>query len=284
MIQTLRQIKSRIRSIENTKKLTRAMEMISITKLRRTRKVLEPSVAYFLRVERILKNLTSRDDGLTHPLFRDDPEKEDVALLTVTSDTGLCSAYNHALIAEADAFCKEHGPSRVQVMALGRKGFTYFKKRGTLLSHAYVGHTGRFSEALVAKVLEDIMAMFLTGDCREVYAVYPHIASAARYNVVIDRILPLRFDDVEPVDYLTEPDRDAVIEALVPMYMRAKVRAILLHAFTAEHQARSIAMGEATQNAVELLEKLVLLRNKVRQANITKEMLEIISSTEALKG
>lgn len=285
MLQSLRHIKSRIRSIENTRKLTRAMEMISIAKLRRSDALFRSAQAYGARVEALVMRVIAGARQFNHPYFRQKPSEESLAVCVITSDTGMCSAYNNALIYTAEQFLKRYPSSRVTLMALGKKGFTYFRKKGYPVEHSYVGFNGRYSDELAAKLRTDMIKVFASGTAAQMYVVYARLKSASRYQPVAEKILPFSAVPGEAsVDYLFEPDRYSVLNALIPVYLESKMRAVLMQAFTAEHQARALAMGEATRNATDLLEALILQRNKVRQANITREIIEIISSAEALKG
>ena len=269
MALSLRQIKSRIRSIESTRKLTRAMEMIAISKLRRAERARGLAQAYHARVESLLMNILPQG-VFKHPFFKDSPDNSPIALCVVTSDTGFCSAYNHSLLYVAENFLRSHDPAKVTLVAVGKKGFSYFKKKGFKVPHAFVGLHGRYSEDVSSGILKTLSAQFISGEVSQVYAAYMQVKTAARYKAVVEKILGIERVRRQEAKYILEPGLNGVLEELIPEYLESRMRVILLHSFTAEHRARSIAMGEATQNATELLVELVLLRNKVRQANITR--------------
>lgn len=284
MIQSLRQIKRRIRSIENTKKLTRAMEMISVSKLKRSSRMLDSSKMYFSKIDSFLTHLSSGGLNAGHLLLEDRPDKKNIGFCVLTSDTGLCGSYNHNVIRTAESFLNKYQPENVKLATLGKKGFVYFKKKGYPVAHSYVGFNGRYSRELSAKLLSDLTAMFLSEEVSEVYVAYTRPETASRHKAVVEKLLNIDFAKAEEIEYIFEPERARILEELIPVYLSNKIMMIILSAFTSEHQARAISMGEATKNATELLEGLILSRNKIRQGNITREIIEIISSAEALKG
>ncbi|HNX81159.1 MAG TPA: ATP synthase F1 subunit gamma [Candidatus Omnitrophota bacterium] len=284
MAQSLRQIKSRIKSVENTRKLTRAMEMISVSKLKRTEKLLAAAAPYSDKLEKLMYDIlkTVQDTENTYLI----PHKKTgaVALLMVTSDTGLCGMYNHALLRLIDTFVTQRGIQAVHTVAVGKKGFLYCRKRGLTIQHSYLGFNGRFSNDLSLQALTELDRMYCDGIVDEVYIAYSRIETAARSKPVIERFLPIEPRPGKPIEYILETNLESIYQGIIPLYLANKLRSVLLHAFTSEHKARAISMGEATKNAVDLLESLILQRNKMRQASITKEILEIVSSAEALKG
>jgi len=284
MIQSLRQIKARIRSIENTRKLARAMEMISASKLKRSSRLLETSSAYSSRIESLLVNILSSAEGVVSPFLKAGTDKQAIGLCILTSDTGLCGNYNHSLIRAAENFLSRYPASKVRLVTLGRKGFTYFKKKGFPIARSYIGFNGRYSDDLCRRLLGDLTQMFLKAEAGEVYVAYMQSETASRQKAVIEKLLEIGYDKKEQKEYIFDSGRQRMLDELIPVYLCNKVTTLVLKAFTAEHQARAIAMGEATKNATDLLEGLVLLRNKVRQGNITREIIEVISSAEALKG
>ncbi len=295
MAQSLKSIKSRIRGIESTKKLTRAMEMISISKLKRAENILNKSRPYFLKINSFLNNILSNDIKAVHPLLEDRPDKQRVALCLVTSDTGLCGSYNHALLHTVEQFLSSYNPDNVRLVAFGKKGFSYFNKRGFNIPYSYIGLNGRYSAEAAEKIAKVLEGIFLSKEVNEVYIAYTLIGVNHKAGPVLEKLFNIEYkkggDECGSVSILSgveglifEPGIKRVLEELLPVYVFSKIRIALLNAFTAEHKARAAAMGEATKNARELLEGLVLLRNKIRQSNITKEIIEVISSAEALKG
>ncbi len=284
MAQSLKSIKSRIRGITSTKKLTRAMEMISVSKLKRAENMLDKSRPYFLKIDSFLNNILSNDIKAAHPLLEDRPDKQRVALCLVTSDTGLCGSYNHALLDTAEQFLSGYKPDNVRLVAFGKKGFSYFNKKGFSIPYSYVGLNGYYSPEVAKKVANNLEELFLSREVDEVYIAYTYIEANHRANPVLEKLFNIEYKKVIPVDYIFDSGMERVLEEFLPVYVFFKIRMAFLNAFTAEHKTRAVAMGEATKNARELLEGLILLRNKIRQSNITREIIEVISSAEALKG
>lgn len=283
MIQSLRQIKRRIRSIENTKKLTRAMEMISVSKLKRSSRLLETSSAYSSKIGSLLINILS-SGTVGSPFLEDQPGAKGIGLCVLSSDTGLCGTYNHSLIHAVEDFLAKYQQQEIKLVILGRKGFTHFKKKGFSIAHSYIGFNGRYSDELCRRLLNDLTQMFLSAEASQVYIAYMQPETSSRYKAVVEKLLKIDYAESSQKEYIFDPNRERILEELIPVYLYNRTAAILLSAFTSEHQARAVAMGEATKNATELLERLILLRNKVRQGNITREIIEVISSAEALKG
>jgi F-type H+-transporting ATPase subunit gamma len=284
MSQSLRQIKNRIRSIQNTEKLTRAMEMISISKLRSLQRNLLNSEEYCLKLEDILRHLTAAFPSARHPLLEERENKQKITLCLITSDTGLCGSYNYNLLRKAQDFIRQNQGREISLVTVGRKGFNYFKKEGLKISDAYIDLHGKYSSAAADKIAANLMDLFLSGKSGEVCMLYEYFETAARHDPVVEKILNVKSPGAEPVEYLTEPGAEDILGELVPLYIYSKVHLTMLSAFEAEHTSRVVAMKEATDNAHDLLEDLTLLRNKVRQANITREIIEVISSADAMKG
>lgn len=283
MAQSLRQLKSRIKGVESTRKLTRAMEMVSSSKLKRTQKLREAASRYFVHSRRLLVNIVSGRGDIIHPFFKAYPAQKKLGLVVVTSDTGLCGSYNISVLRFAEQFLKEYASEDVTLIVVGRKGISYFKRRGIVPFQTFSGYNGRFSDELCAQLVAMATDLFSSGKAREVYTVYAKMEGAARQKPVAEKFLPL-VSVGKPVEYIPESGEESVVAGLLPLYVESKMRLVLLEAFVSEHQTRVVAMGEATKNAVELFEKLVLMRNKLRQASITKDILEVVSSAEALKG
>ena len=284
MAESLKRIRTRIRSVESVGKLTRAMEMISVSKLRSLQKELYTSQEYFLRAEKLLDNLLASFHEVSHPLLAARGSRQKILVCPVTSDTGLCGSYNNMIIHTAEEFIRQNSSKDMSLAPVGRKGFNHFKKAAIPIVDSYSELYGRYSRAASDKITKDLIGMFLSGKADEVYVVYAKHGSDSRYRPVVEKLLNVESHGGTRVDYLLEPDIQGILDALIPLYISSKVKNILLNAFTAEHSTRVMAMNEATKNAEELLEDLVLLRNKMRQASITTEIIEVISSVEALKG
>jgi F-type H+-transporting ATPase subunit gamma len=283
MIQSLRQIKNRIRSIDNVKKVTYAMEMISIAKLRPIQSQLANFKQYLSKTQSLLNNLLACRKGITNPFVEEREGKQKIALCLITSDTGLCGSYNNNIIRVAENFINKYGREKIELIAAGKKGLNYFKRRGVNIANSFIELHGRYSEVLGKNILGTLTGIFLSKKVNEVYIAYTHFESAARHIPRIEKFLNISSTGTSEIEYIFEPDINTIIEELIPSYLSNKMKLILLEAFGCEHSSRTIAMGESTENAKELLEKMIVLRNKVRQANITKDLLEISSAAEVLR-
>ncbi len=284
MLQSIKQIKNRIRSIENTKKVTGAMQMISLAKLNRIENELFALRPYALRLENLMYNLTCLSQKPISEYFNARPGNPDIALCLITSDSGLCGMYNHNIIRLAEEFLQKNQNKRVKLIVVGQKGLSYFRPKGLEIHNSYIGLNAKFSQNSCDKITAELSQLFLSGQVGAVYLVYTYFKNFIFQKPVFQRLLSIEPRKVKPVEYITEPDLKSIFADLVPQYLTIKMRLVFLEAFTCEHAARILSMKTATDNARELLEGLVLLRNKVRQASITQDILEITSSAEALRG
>jgi len=262
------------------------MEMISVTKLNRVNKIITGFKPYFQRLEGIFNDLAGAYPGLKHPFF----EKKDnpgVCLCVITSDSGLCGLYNANILRFAEEQIARIGLDKVKLVVCGRKGFNYFKKKQLRILNSYIGLNGRYSEDAVDRISEYLADVFLKGDCGQVYVAYTHREKIVLHKNSLVKVLEIDLPKQEGAyekRYILEPGGEILLSGLIPQYIRLKMRLLFMEAFASEHASRAVAMKAATDNAGELSQNLILLRNKVRQASITQDIMEIISSAEALKG
>jgi len=284
MIQSLKQIKNRIRGIENTQKVTSAMQMISVAKLNRIEKILYTFRPYFLSLETFMNDLVNSSSVPQSPFFEAREGKQDICLCLVTSDGGLCGSYNNNIIRLAGEFIEKKGKEAIKLVCIGKKGFNFFKKRGLDIVNSYIGFNGRYSEKIVDEITSALIDIYLSGKAGEVHIAYTQFETALIHKPAVAKFLNIEPSLGKKIEYIFEPNAERILEELLPKYIQIKMRLMFLGAFCAEHSARTVAMKTATDNANELLRGMILLKNKVRQADITEEMMEIISSSEALKG
>lgn len=284
MIQSLKTIKNRIRSIENTKKVTSAMELVSVAKLNRVEKSLLNLRPYVAGLGNIMHNLISSSPKSRHAFLEEKDAGGKICLCLITSDSGLCGVYNNNIIRLSEEFIRERGKDKVSLVCIGRKGFNYFSKQGIGIIRSYLGANGRYSDNLCRQVNERLINLFVSGEAAQVHIAYTHFKTALVHKPTVDKFLNLEKAPQAKRDYILEPGINTILDWLIPKYLYMKLKMVILESFTAEHSARTIAMKSATDNARDLLEGLVMLRNKTRQANITQEIMEIISSSEALKS
>ena len=284
MTGSLKEIKNRIRSIQSTQKITHAMEMVSIAKLRAVENRLPASRNYFLKIDGLLKDLLGDGFLLKNPLAQERAIKKTIALCVFTSELGLCGVYNDTIIRVAENFINREGRERVLLVAVGRKGFNHFKLRGFNIREKFLELNGRYSKTASSEILQFLTTLFLNKEADEVYVAYAHFETLSKNSPAIEKILNITPVEVKKEkDFILEPDINGILDELIPLYLSEKIKSIMLNSFASEHSVRMMAMGEATKNADDLLDELFLSRNKLRQANITKEILEIVSSAEALR-
>ncbi len=284
MSQSIKQIKNRIRSVENSKKVTSAMQMISVAKLNRMENKLFSLRPYALRLESLMHNLAAVSQALPLEYFKNNIAQDDTVLCVVTSDSGLCGVYNQNIIRAAEDFIKIRGIDKVKLVLIGQKALSYFRSRPAKIINSYVGLNAKFSPEACAKITAELSGLFLSGKAGSVYLVYTYFENSITHRPSLERLLSIEPKEMKPIEYIAEPDLKSILADLIPRYLSVKLQLVLLEAFTSEHAARTISMKTATDNAKELLGGLVLLRNKLRQAGITQDILEITSSAEALRG
>ncbi len=284
----LRALKNRIRGVENTQKITKAMEMVAASKLKRFQRLREQTAPYVASIEGVLNRLLQTDVPLQHPLLEIREEKE-TALLVITSDTGLCGSYNQSLVAEARRFLRPDYITPL-LIGVGKNGINALSRTGLVWYKTFADTKTAQIESVITEATSLIEMLFTEKKVDAIYAVYTHFTGRSVYKAVTEKILPFRLEvkaassGETAAPYIMEPSREALFTRLVPLVFAVKIRMIFLESMIAEHMARMNAMHQATENAKELIETLVLLRNKIRQAAITKELIEIVSGSKALKN
>jgi len=283
-MRSLGQIKNRLRSISNTQKVTSALEMISVSKLHRVDNILFALRPYLSGMESMLNDLINSGGKISHSFIGAKTESVKLGLCVITSDSGLCGMYNSNIIRLADEFIHNYGKEKIKLILIGKKGFNYFKRGGINILNTYMGLNGRYSAKVCDEITKYLTGIYLSHEVDEIRVAHTHYKTALIHKPVINKFLNIEIGDAGQEEYIYEKSKERVLEELIPKYLSLKMRQFILDAFTSEHSARTVAMKTATDNADELLRILTLLRNKVRQANITQDIMEIIASAEALKG
>jgi len=289
---SFRQIRRRIRSIQNTKQIMRAMQLVSGSKFKRAQSRLMQSRVVLEFLDGLLQRVLAASPDLQHPLTTHN-EQAPSALLVVTSDTGLAGSYNTNLIQLAEAELRRDSARRTELNFLGKKGSRYFSKRGYAAKEAWLGLAGRPDIKRIDEIGQQALGRFLSGQIGSVKLLYARFVSPMVSKPTVRQWLPIQLertngptgDEANRLadEYIFEPSAQAVFEDLLPRWAMATFRCAILEAFTSEHGARMIAMKNATDNAEELVGTLTLQRNKLRQTTITKELSEIVGTAEALK-
>ncbi len=281
---TLADIRRRIRSVQNTQQITKAMEMVSAAKLRRAQSRLEAARPYGRKMKEMLENLAAAAAELDHPLF----EKRAVArraLVVVTSDKGLAGSYNANVIRRAEAHMKSEEGERTVLITIGRKGGDYFRRRNYPILRHYQEIGDPVDMPKAQAMSREIVGFFLNGEVDEIHLLGTRFISAVSRSLTQETFLPIEppAGKAELQNPIFEPDAEHIFAALLPRYVANRMLMALLEASASEHGSRMVAMGSASSNAVEMIDKLTLVRNRVRQAAITKEIAEIVGGAEALK-
>jgi F-type H+-transporting ATPase subunit gamma len=278
-------IRRRIRSVKNTQQITKAMKMVSAAKLRRAQDRVIASRPYGALLRKVLANVAAAaqgDEGAgKNPLLAVRPEQR-ILLILVTSDKGLAAAFNSNLIKGATRFLAEHPGASVRMELVGRKGRDFFKKRGATVSGEHIGVAGKAVYADIAAIAKKAIELYCNDEIDAVYLLYNEFKSVVSQNMILTRVLPVEVPPQSaPVDYLYEQAPAEMLEALLPRYVEVEVFRSVLESGAAEHAARMTAMEAATSNAGEMIDKLTLYMNRVRQASITKEIIEVVSGAAA---
>jgi F-type H+-transporting ATPase subunit gamma len=284
---TLKVIRKRITSIRNTQQITKAMKMVSAAKLRRAREATLLARPYADKINDILNNLSARVSRAAHPLLATREEKR-IQLVLVTSDRGLCGGYNANLVRAAEAFIRNNGGGKEILLALvGRKGADYYRRRRGETGERYLNFLSSPAEELAAVIAEKLISRFVDGETDAVYLIYSHFRSALSQVPTLEKILPVALSEAKETEqlteYLYEPGAEELLSSLLPKITEIKIQRALLEATASEHGARMTAMDSATTNASKMMGSLTLQMNRARQASITRELMEIVGTAEALK-
>jgi F-type H+-transporting ATPase subunit gamma len=289
-------IRRRIKSVKNTQQITKAMKMVSAAKLRRAQERVVTARPFANKMTEVLGELTERtDEDFHHPLLDLRGDQRYLVVL-ITADKGLCGAFNTNLTKAAQAFMRENSDKTIELMAIGRKGRDFFRNRHAAIASEYLGLTGKgrieFSEAL--EVAQSIIRLYTEDkEIDKVFLIYNEFKSVLSQRVVLEQLLPAsRAKEDEPeaksqqaetlVDYVYEQPPAQMFGTLLPKLVETQIFRALLESVASEQGARMTAMDSASKNASELIDSLTLNMNRVRQAAITNEIIEVVSGAAAL--
>ena len=297
----VRDYRTRIRSVKSTQQITRAMKMVAAAKLRRAQDRILAARPYARKMLEVLSSLAARANPEKHPLLVRRPE-EKVLLVVVAADKGLCGSFNTNIVNRAravlDDLAASSGPAAgtIQVDIIGRKARDWFRRRQYPVRRVQVDLFRDVTLEDARGIATDLIERFSSGEVDAVSLVYNEFKSVIQQRVVVEPLLPIprgtfgpgafeAADAAAPAleDYIYEPDQEALFAALLPKHVMIQVHRVLLESAAAEHGARMTAMENATRNAGEMIDSLTLQMNKIRQASITKEILEVVSGAEALR-
>jgi len=295
-------LKRRIKSVQSTKKITRAMELIAASRIVRAQARVHAAVPYSDTITEVVRDLAAGGAGGDSPFLNARPEMRKVAHIVVTADRGLCGGYNSSVIRAAEGSMREHAEAGLDygLILVGRKAESYFRFRGFRIDQVFSGFSDQPSYENAREIARAVEGPFLAGEYDLVELIYTRFVSAGRQEVVVRPVMPLDREilaggDARPASATTgedavspsyefEPSPDEILERLLPRYAEARVYAALLNAAASEHAARQRAMKAATDNAEDLIVTLTRGMNRARQDAITGEIMEIVGGAEALRS
>lgn len=283
---TLIDIRRRIRSVNNTLQITKAMKLVAAAKLRQSRERMLATRPFSARLTKVLTSLATRANPDDHPLLKVKGD-ENIELMVITGDKGLCGAFNSNLIKEALHFLDQRKNYNLSLHLVGKKGADFFRRKKYHVSKSYVNIFKNLRYEKAVEIGANTIQAYVEGNLDAVYIIYNEFKSALAQNVVVHRLLPLeRLPEATPeqtLDYIYEPDPVTIFDRILPRLLEFRIYQALLESYAAENAARMAAMDAATNNAKDMIGYLTLQRNKIRQAAITKEILEIVGGSEAIK-
>ena len=281
-------IRRRVRAVKSTQQITKAMKMVSSSKLRRAQERIMRSRPYAQEMLRVFNSLATRTDTARHVLLQEQHGQRPL-LIVITADRGLAGSFNANVIKGAAEFITAQPRDKGQEVALalvGRKGRDFFLRRGFDVRYEEVGLFQNVKWSHAQAIANTAIKEFLAPEIGPVYLVYNQFKSIMSQQVVIERLLPIARLEQEPstaaIDYLFEPAPELLLDTLLPFHVAVQVNRALLESSAAEHAARMTAMDSATRNAKDMVDRLTLYMNKVRQASITREIIEIVAGAQSV--
>ena len=288
----LKDIRRRVRSVKNMQQITKAMKMVSAARLRRAQDRVIAARPYSKVMTRVLRSLAKRAEGYSHPLL--DPRgDENYLYVLVTADKGLCGAFNGNIIKAASSFVREHADKSVRMIPVGRRGRDFFRRRNFEMPAEYVGVTAKQVTFASAQEIADAILTAWNDESLaidKVFLAFNEFHSVLSQRVVVEQLLPIgaldesRDDaasDESGVDYIYEQETDQIFRRLLPKFIETQIFHALLESVAGEHGARMTAMESASKNASDLISRLTLHANRVRQASITNEIIEVVSGAQS---
>ena len=287
----LREVRRRIRSVQSTMKITRAMELIATSRIMKAQQRVEQARPYSDRLTAAIADVASATTVLGHPLLDARPEPKAAGVFVVTSDRGLAGAYSANVLRRAEelfSLIRSEGKD-IKLFVAGRKGVSHYRFRQRPIERAWSGfsETPRYDDA--KEIADALIEQFTAGEVDEIHGVFTDFVSSLRQRPVARRFVPMVFEEAERAEpgpvpqYIFEPEPEGLLYALLPRYVETRVFAALLEAAASEHAARRRAMSAATENAEELIKVLTRVANQARQTEITTEIMEIVGGAEALR-
>jgi F-type H+-transporting ATPase subunit gamma len=285
----LKEIKRRIQSVKNTQQITKAMKLVAASKLRKAQNAILEARPYAIKMMDVLNHLAARCNSDLHPLL-DVRDGNRHLLLIITSDKGLCGGFNGSVIRRTAKYLEDNEKDENSLIIAGKKGNDIFRNRPVTITEDIIGWSKDFDYLKAQSIGENLAEMFSEKKIDKVSMVYNEFKSVMQQEVVVEQLLPVvpeklaHKENTFVVDYIYEPDEEAILDQLLKRYMTVEVYRAFLESTASEHGARMTAMDSASRNAGKMIGELTLTYNQARQAYITKELIEIVNGAEALKG
>ncbi|MEO6814962.1 MAG: ATP synthase F1 subunit gamma [Ginsengibacter sp.] len=289
----LKEVRNRIKSVQSTQQITKAMKMVSAAKLRRAQDAINQMRPYAKKLQEMLSNIVGNSEGDISMALAKERPVEKVLIIVITSDRGLCGGYNSNLIKLTkldikEKYATQFAKGNVEILPLGKKGYEHFVKNKYKVVDRFWGIFSDLNFESVAAAAKYAMEAFANGDVDAVDIIYSEFKNAGTQRFIAEPFLPVkkaeRKKGESKADFIFEPDKDVLIEELMPKILNTQLYKAMLDAHASEHGARMTAMDKATDNANELLKSLKISYNRARQAAITTELTEIVSGAAALQG
>jgi F-type H+-transporting ATPase subunit gamma len=284
-VATLRQLRTRVSSISNIQKVTNAMQMVAAAKMRRAQDAIMAARPYAQKLDEVLRQLTQSMESGQHPLLTERPV-ERLLVAVVTSDRGLCGAFNANICRVVQNELKDYADREVQVVAVGRKGRDFFSNRSYNVVQAHIDVFREMAFTQAADIAQDLTGRYVQGQVDRVLLIFSEFRSVSQQIPVVEQLLPVvpqaADADARSKDYLFEPSPERLLDSLVPRHVNFQIWRALLESNAGEQAARMTAMDNATKNAGDLVEELTREMNKERQSSITLELMDIIGGAEAV--
>lgn len=282
---TLRDIRKKIHSIDNIQKITQAMELVAASRLRKAQAKVESARPYAMKLEEIFEHLIVTSKELQHP-FVYPREVKKTGLVIIAGDRGLCGGYNQDVFNAAEKFLRQYEPHQVEIIPIGLKPVDYFEAKKWAIPFKIEGWGGKISYPEIENLTKTLIEFYLNAHLDEIWLIYTHYINMTKREIRTEKFLTLETTTSSQVKdtYIFEPDPSTILAEILPRYCTMKMQSALNDAYVSELAARISSMRAATKNAEEMIEKLTLIRNKVRQSGITRELIEITSAAEAVKN
>ena len=279
----MKEIKSRIKSVQSTRQITNAMEIVSTTKFKKYSKLVVESRPYEESMRKILGNIASGVKYEKHPLFDGKKEVKNIAVIVITSDRGLCGSFNSSTLKALERLVSENKDKTITIIPIGKKAIDYASKKKYDFSESFSKIAPEEMNRIAKNISEEVVDKYNKDIFDEIHIIYNKFISALRYDLTCEKIIPIkRIEGSVNSEYIFEPDTDYILSSLLPRFINLQVYQAILNNTASEHSARKNSMSSATDNADEMIKTLDIKYNRNRQAAITQEITEIVGGASAL--